>query len=72
MAYTILVVDDHKFSVGIIEYHLIRSGHQVLKAYDGNVALQIVKESRTRINLIITNLHMPKMSGIEFANALKK
>ena len=47
-------------------------GYQVLKTYDGNLALQIAKESKSKINLIITDLHMPKMNGIEFANTLKK
>jgi CheY-like chemotaxis protein len=72
MSYNILVVDDHKFAVSIMEYHLIQYGYQVLKAYDGNLALQIAKEAKSKINLIITDLHMPKMNGIEFANALKR
>lgn len=72
MSYTVLVVDDHKFAVSIMEYHLIQYGYQVLKAYDSNLALQIAKESKSKINLIVTDLHMPKMNGIEFANALKK
>ena len=69
---TVLIVDDHKFAVSIMEYHLIQYGYQVLKAYDGNLALQIAKEAKSKISLVITDLHMPKMNGIEFANALKR
>ena len=46
---TVLIVDDHKFAVSILEYHLIQYGYQVLKAYDGNIALQIAKESKSKI-----------------------
>ena len=65
--YNILVVDDDKEIVSAIEIYLIREGYNVFKAYDGIECLKVLKENK--INLIILDVMMPNMDGIE---ALKK
>ena len=44
--YNILVVDDDKEIVGAIEIYLKKEGYNILKAYNGNQALEKVKEIR--------------------------
>ena len=56
--YNILVVDDDREIVKAIEIYLKREGYNVIKAYDGNEALNQVKENE--IHLIILDIMMPK------------
>lgn len=60
--FTILVCDDEKEIVDAIEIYLVQEGFRVLKAYDGEEALEILKKEE--IHLLILDLMMPKMDGI--------
>ncbi len=60
--YNILVCDDEKEIVDAIEIYLVQEGFNVLKAYDGEQALQILQQEE--VHLIIMDLMMPKMDGI--------
>ena len=68
--YNILVVDDDKEIVNAIEIYLSKEGYNILKAYNGEEALEIVKENE--IHLIILDIMMPKMNGIEVTNKIRK
>ena len=58
----ILVCDDDKEIVEAIEIYLTQDGHQVLEAYDGIEAVEIlIKES---VDLLIMDIMMPRMDGI--------
>ena len=59
----ILVCDDDKEIAGAIEIYLKNEGYNVFKAYEGEEALRIAREEE--IHLIIMDVMMPKMSGIE-------
>ncbi|MBR6769974.1 MAG: response regulator transcription factor [Lachnospiraceae bacterium] len=59
---TILVCDDDREIVDAIEIYLIQEGYQVLKAYDGEQAIRILKEEE--IHLLIIDVMMPKLDGI--------
>jgi DNA-binding response OmpR family regulator len=59
---TILVCDDDKEIVEAIEIYLQQEGYQVVKAYDGEQALILLRE-RT-IDLMIIDVMMPKLDGI--------
>ena len=61
--YNILVVDDDREIVGAIEIYLKKEGYNIIKAYNGNEALQKVKEND--IHLIILDIMMPKKDGLE-------
>ena len=50
---TILVCDDDKEIVEAIDIYLQQEGYQVLKAYDGEEALEILKEKE--VHLLITS-----------------
>lgn len=59
---TILVCDDDKEIVEAIEIYLIQEGFTVEKAYNGEQALQKLKD--LRIDLMIIDVMMPKLDGI--------
>ncbi len=58
----VLVVDDDREIVKAIGLLLEKEGYQVLKAYDGMEALELVAEHPVR--LIIMDVMMPKLDGL--------
>lgn len=58
----ILVCDDDKEIVDAIEIYLKQDGHNVLKAYDGLQAVDILKEQN--VHLLIIDIMMPRLDGI--------
>lgn len=59
---TILVCDDDKEIVEAIEIYLQQEGYEVLKAYDGEEALEILKDNE--VHLLIMDVMMPRLDGI--------
>ena len=68
--YNILVVDDDREIVGAIEIYLKKEGYNIIKAYNGNEALEKVKENE--IHLIILDIMMPEKDGLETLEELRK
>jgi len=58
----ILVCDDDKEIVDAIEIYLSQEGYKILKAYDGNQALEILEKND--IQLLIMDVMMPRLDGI--------
>ena len=58
----ILVCDDDKEIVDAIEIYLQQEGYCILKAYDGEQALRILKEQE--VHLLIIDVMMPRLDGI--------
>ena len=67
MAPTILVVDDEAIARTFMERALTQDGFQVILACDGEEALETLRTSRRKIDLIVTDLVMPGMGGHAFA-----
>jgi two-component system alkaline phosphatase synthesis response regulator PhoP len=66
----ILVVDDEKDLLDLIEYNLIKEGYLVYKAENG---LEGLKAARSVVpDLIILDVMMPRMDGMELIELLKK
>ena len=63
MAYQILVVDDEKLIVKGIKFSLEQDGMEVTAAYDGEEALQNIKEKN--FDLMVLDVMLPKMDGLE-------
>lgn len=61
--YKILVCDDEKEIVDAIEIYLLQEGFEVLKAYDGGQAVEMIKTCDD-IKLLIIDIMMPKLDGI--------
>lgn len=66
MAYHILVVDDEKLIVKGIKFSLEQDGMEVTAAYDGEEALQYIKEGN--FDLVVLDVMLPKMDGLQFAS----
>lgn len=58
----ILVCDDDREIVDAIEIYLMNEGYQIYKAYDGEQAVQMIKNHD--IHLLIMDVMMPKLDGI--------
>ena len=58
----ILVCDDDKEIVDAIEIYLNQDGYNILKAYDGEQAIEILKKEE--VHLLIMDIMMPKLDGI--------
>ena len=70
MAYKILLVDDELDILEIISYSLESAGYKVYKANNGLEAIEIAKKIIP--DLIIMDLMMPKMNGIEACEQIRK
>jgi CheY-like chemotaxis protein len=64
----ILIVDDEKPVRDIVRDWLSAFGYPVLEAQDGKTALQLVTQRSLRIDLLITDVIMPRMNGRELAD----
>ncbi len=67
MPQNILVVDDEAVARRFIQRTLAAEGYRVMVANDGEQALDLLRTTRRRIALVITDLVMPGMGGHAFA-----
>lgn len=65
----ILIVDDEPDIIELIEYNLKKEGYQVFTASNGLEAIQVAK--KTLPDLIILDIMMPKLDGIEACRQLR-
>jgi CheY-like chemotaxis protein len=65
-------VDDRRDVRGLIRETLAPSGYRVLEASDGREGLEVFEQNAARIDLVITDLTMPRMGGFEFAQLVKQ
>lgn len=68
--YNILVCDDDKEIVRAIEIYLNKEGYNIIKAYDGEECINILKQNT--IHLILLDIMMPKKDGIETIIEIRK
>ncbi len=69
---TILVVDDEIVILTTSGAILTNLGFEVSTAEDGQIGLEIYKEKKDEIDLIILDMIMPKMSGSDAFREIKK
>jgi CheY-like chemotaxis protein len=62
----LLVVDDDHDVRGVVAGFLVDAGYAVLQAEDGQQALTLLTDDPS-LRLLITDIVMPRMSGIELA-----
>lgn len=58
----IVVCDDDREIVEAIDIYLTQEGYEVLKAYDGQEALQVLQEQD--VDLLVIDIMMPRLDGI--------
>ncbi|MGD8791248.1 MAG: response regulator transcription factor [Anaerolineae bacterium] len=70
MSARILIVDDEPPIVDVLEYNLQRANYEVIVARDGEQAL--AKARREQPDLIILDLMLPRLDGLEVCRALRR
>lgn len=70
-SHLVLVVDDDCGVRSYIKTILQRAGAQVLEAGDGLDALEVFRVWGSRIDLVITDIRMPRMTGTDLAISLR-
>jgi two-component system, chemotaxis family, chemotaxis protein CheY len=71
MAKVALVVDDSSMVRQMVSSTLQKAGFEVIEGADGVEALAKLQGTRTKVNLIMTDLNMPKMDGIDFIKRVR-
>ncbi len=61
--HTILLVDDEKEIIDLLEIYLKNEGFRLLRAANGLEALSILQKEE--VDLVVLDIMMPKMDGIE-------
>jgi DNA-binding response OmpR family regulator len=64
MKQTILIVDDEKRMVSLLQSYLTQEGYRVVTAYNGREALEAADNEAP--DLVILDIMMPEMNGYEF------
>jgi len=68
----ILVADDEPHILEMLVEILQEDGYSVYPARDGEEALSVYQEHKSLINLVILDMSMPKMPGVQVAKEIKK
>ena len=67
---TILVADDESHILHVVSLKLRNAGFRVVTAHDGQEALELAQQEKP--DLLITDYHMPQLSGLELCRKLKQ
>ena len=67
---TILVADDETHILHVVSLKLRNAGYRVVTARDGQEALELAQQEKP--DLLITDYHMPELSGLELCRKLKQ
>ncbi|MEW6109568.1 MAG: response regulator [Nitrospirota bacterium] len=66
---TILIADDELYVRELISMILKKEGYQVIEAVNGKDALEKLRTNK--IEMVVTDIRMPEMDGIEFTKKLR-
>ena len=69
---TILFIDDDEVVVKITEKILQKLGYNILKAHSGHEGLKLFQTYQGQIDLVICDMIMPEMDGLEFVFKLRE
>lgn len=67
---TVLVVDDDAMIRELMDITLSQAGYGVVTAGSGQSALDLLK--RVRVHLVLLDVHMPHMSGLDVLGAIRR
>ncbi len=66
----ILIVDDNKLTLKALEHNLNAEGYDTLIAENGFHAIELIQKEK--VDLIVSDIMMPNISGLELLNLLKQ
>lgn len=64
---SILLAEDDAAERGLLARGLTGDGHSVVEAENGQIALQMFQASPTAFSVLVTDVEMPELDGIELA-----
>jgi CheY-like chemotaxis protein len=67
---TVLIAEDDELLRGLLARTLWEEGYRTLEARDGAVALQLARQAHPHLQLVITDVVMPNLSGHELGQHL--
>ena len=70
MSKKILIVDDEKAIVDILDHNLKREGYETVQAYDGEEAIETIKNEKP--DLILLDVMLPKMDGLSICKTVRQ
>lgn len=68
---TILVIEDDQRLATLLRSGIEEAGHHVLLAYDAEMALRLMRNDGCLVNLVISDIILPRMSGIELCKLVR-
>jgi len=68
----ILIVDDSESIREFLKYTLESNGFKVFVGVDGKDALKYFDDDDFQVNIVLTDLHMPVMDGLELIREIRK
>ncbi len=68
---TVLVVEDDPTLLTTLTYNLLREGYRVLTAADGEAGLALARQELARLDLVVLDLMLPKLSGLQVLRHLR-
>jgi ligand-binding sensor domain-containing protein/DNA-binding response OmpR family regulator/nitrogen-specific signal transduction histidine kinase len=70
--YRILAVDDEIINLQVLVNHLSLYGYSVIKALNGEEALMIIHDPGERVDIVLLDVMMPRMSGYEVCREIRQ
>src|SRR4051794_15879554 len=68
---TILLLDDNSDILALLEMVLNQQGYEVISGRNGREGMDLLEQSVTAPDLVISNFHMPQMDGLDFLSHLR-
>ena len=70
-ASTVLYAEDSNFFRNMVTDYLKDSGYEVIEAEDGEIAWKLLQKYGNKISLVVTDITMPNMDGIELSELIR-
>ena len=68
----VLIADDEPDILEILKYNLVEQGYEVVTAKDGDEALDALHSARMGVDLVMIDVVLPGMDGVELANQIRE
>lgn len=67
----VLVVEDNDMNMQLVEYLLEEGGYEIVKAINGEEALEIARNASPAPDLVLMDIHLPGMDGLSVVREMK-